>query len=327
MKNINDVTKILGTKYPLIQAPMSWLTNAQFVAAVSNSGAFGILGPHAGQQESPHDPMIATEEMRNEIKKTRKLTNKPFGINVIAPPVGQKVSDTRYTRELLDMAFEENVKYFAIVGEAHKELFEKIRQHQGIIIFRPLTPTVDQMKLGELYGADILVATGSDEGGVLPQQEYGTFTVVPEMADAVNVPVLAAGGINDHRGVNAAFALGAQGVYIGTRFLITDESPMDEKAKELVIKSNQGNLERVSNTQKSLHTAQSKIYNSQFIQGNEDVDMQISKHEGVKPGMLNGDLNTGIVSVNNGIGIIKNVIPVHSLVEELMSDIDVDPHI
>ncbi|MQS76779.1 nitronate monooxygenase [Companilactobacillus halodurans] len=317
---MKKVTDILNTQYPLIQAPMSWLTSAKLVAAVSNAGGLGVLGPNAGQTTVTRDPDETAKRMQSEIKKVKRLTTKPFGINILTPKTDRSVAETRFTRELLDVAFIEEIKYFVVVGTAHQELFNLIKEHDGVIIFRPLTPTIDQMRLGEKYGADVAVATGSDEGGVIPEQDFGTFTVVPTMVDSVDIPVLAAGGINDHRGVKAAFALGAQGVYIGSRFLMTDEAPMSDQAKELVKKSSYDNIYRVSPTQRSIKTSIAEKYaKEEYLNPhNNDLDKQINSHGGVRPGMLLGDFNTGIVSINNGVDILNTVVSVKKLVHSLM---------
>lgn len=314
------VTEILNTKYPLIQAPMSWVTNAELVAAVSNAGGMGVLGPNAGQKKVTTDSKETAERMRQEINKVRHLTNKSFGLNILTPSPKQKVSDVPFTRDLLAMAFAENIKYYVVVGSAHKELFDLIHQNEGIVVFRPLTPTIEQMRLGEKYGADIEVATGSDEGGVIPNQDFGTFTVVPTMVDTVEIPVLAAGGINDKRGVKAALALGAQGVYVGSRFLVTKESPMSSEAKTLVKNSNFNNLMRVSPTQRSLSTNQARNLADLMQSGSTvNLDRMISQNGGLRPGMLEGDFQHGIISVNNGVGLIDSEPTVAQLVESLMS--------
>ena len=318
---MNNVTKILNIKYPIIQAPMSWMTNARLVATVSNAGGLGILGPNAGQTEITSDPKETASRMRDEIHKVKTLTNKSFGLNILTPRPNERLSESAFTNELLQMAFDEEIEYFAVVGTAHKEVFEQIKQHNGKIIFRPLTPTVEQMKLGESYGADIAVATGSDEGGILPDQEFGTFTIVPSMVDAVNIPVLAAGGINDNRSVRAAFSLGAQGVYVGSRFLMTEESPLNNKAKDLVLKSDSHDVIRVSPTQRAIKLGKALEYSSEVAKDpfNNELDREISRNGGLRPGMLMGDFKKGIVSVNTGIGSITTVPSVAKLIEQLMA--------
>ena len=307
------VIKILGTKYPLIQAPMNWLTNAELVAAVSNSGGLGILGPNAGQREA-YSPEVTYQKFREEIQKTKSITDKNFGINVLLPI-------NPFSEALLNAAIDEGVKYFATVGDADSIIFKKIKENNGVIIHRPLNPNSENMREAESLGVDLLVATGYDEGGVIPSQQIGTFSIVPAMVDSVSIPVLAAGGINDKRGVKAAFALGASGVYIGTRFLLTKESPMSNKVKEQILKSKNQDMLLVAKQQRSLNTKIAVMLESKYkdlVTSNKNMEI-IRENGRIRSGMLEGDLENGIVSLNTSIEIIKNIPSVKDLIEELMN--------
>lgn len=307
------VIKILGTKYPLIQAPMNWLTNAELVAAVSNSGGLGILGPNAGQREA-YSPEVTYQKFREEIQKTKSITDKNFGINILLPI-------NPFSEALLNAAIDEGVKYFATVGDADSIVFKKIKENNGVIIHRPLNPNSENMREAESLGVDLLVATGHDEGGVIPSQQIGTFSIVPAMVDSVSIPVLAAGGINDKRGVKAAFALGASGVYIGTRFLLTKESPMSNKVKEQILKSKNQDVLLVAKQQRSLNTKIAVMLESKYedlATSNENMEI-IRENGGIRSGMLEGDLENGIISLNTSIEIIKNIPSVKDLIEELMN--------
>ena len=307
------VIKILGTKYPLIQAPMNWLTNAELVAAVSNSGGLGILEPNAGQREA-YSPEVTYQKFREEIQKTKSIIDKNFGINVLLPI-------NPFSEALLNAAIDEGVKYFATVGDADSIIFKKIKENNGVIIHRPLNPNSENMREAESLGVDLLVATGYDEGGVIPSQQIGTFSIVPAMVDSVSIPVLAAGGINDKRGVKAAFALGASGVYIGTRFLLTKESPMSNKVKEQILKSKNQDMLLVAKQQRSLNTKIAVMLESKYkdlVTSNKNMEI-IRENGGMRSGMLEGDLENGIVSLNTSIEIIKNIPSVKDLIEELMN--------
>ncbi|AIQ48590.1 hypothetical protein R70723_23765 [Paenibacillus sp. FSL R7-0273] len=310
----NRVTEILNTKYPLIQAPMTWITDAKLVAAVSNAGGLGILGPNAGQHTLTSDPIETAERMRNEIRKTKELTNHSFGVNIISGGENSD-KDNPYVNEILKVAFEENIKYFAIIGgEINKSLFDKVKENNGVIIFRPITPTPAMMREAEKAGADLLVATGFDEGGGLPGKSLGTFTVVPTMVDSVNIPVLAAGGINDARGVKAALALGAEGVYMGTRFIATQEAPSAHETKKAILDSGYENMELIGGTMRSILTKHAEKIQRKY-ENNEDTSRDVSG--GFRIGMLEGKLDEGIVSVNTGIDVIKDIPTVKELVERL----------
>lgn len=310
--SILSVTDILGIEKPLVQAPMNWLTDARLVASVSNAGGLGVLGPNAGQNAT-YSLERTKENLKAEIQKTKALTDKPFGLNLLLP------LDNPFSQATLEIGLEEKVPVFVTVGEADYKVFERIKESGARIIHRPLTPTVENMKEAEKFGADILVATGFDEGGVLPQQAYGTFTILPTMVDAVSVPVLAAGGINDVRAVKAAFAFGASGVYIGTRFLATEESPMASAAKDLMLRSDYKDLVFVSATQRSLATSFGRKMSEQFEQDHQaDTDKSIAQAGGLRPAMLEGDIEQGIISVNTGIGLITDIPTVKALIHRLM---------
>ena len=311
------LTKILGTQHPLIQAPMSWITDARLVAAVSEAGGLGVLGPHAGQDTAPRNQEETIERMRAEIRKTRKMTAKPFGLNVIL--MGDDPLD-EFNTAWIAMAVEEGVKHFVSVGTATERAFNFMKQDGGTLIHRPLTPTVANMQQAEALGADVLVATGHDEGGHIPSRALGTFTAVPTMVDAVSVPVMATGGINDRRGVNAAFALGAEGVYIGTRFIATQESPAAQNVKDKIVSSGYDDMTFVSPIQRSIRTRTADHLATLFRdkQNIVDLDQEISKLGGLRPGMRVGNIDDGIISVNTGIDIIKSVPTVKDLVGSLL---------
>ncbi len=298
---------------------MSWLTDARLVAAVSEAGGLGVLGFSAGQKTVAANTAETIERMRTEIRKVRTLTNKSFGLNVLLMTDGP-LDD--FTTDWLNMAFEEGVRHFVTVGSASGPAFALIKKNNGAIIHRPLTPTVANMREAEALGADILVATGYDEGGHIPTRILGTFTVVPTMVDAVSIPVMATGGINDKRGVKAAFALGAAGVFIGTRFIATQESPAAEIVKNKIVSSGFDDMIPVSLMQRSIRTPSAERLASMLNDKNIelDLDREISKLGGVRPGMLEGNFAEGIISVNTGIDIIKTVPTVIELINELLAE-------
>ncbi|MDQ1233210.1 NAD(P)H-dependent flavin oxidoreductase YrpB (nitropropane dioxygenase family) [Paenibacillus sp. SORGH_AS306] len=161
----NRVADILGIEKPIIQGPMSWITNAEFVAAVSNAGGLGILGPNAGQTTVTVSPEETAERMRREIRKTKALTDKPFGTTVIVD------GDLKYTWPILEIIIEEDVKTVLLNG-AEGTLTEKIvnplKEANIKIIYRPLNPTLEDARAAQAMGVDIYVVTGFDEGGTLP---------------------------------------------------------------------------------------------------------------------------------------------------------------
>ncbi|RBR96910.1 nitronate monooxygenase [Enterococcus faecalis] len=236
----NRVTKILGIKYPILQGPLSWLTNAELVASVSNAGGMGILGPNAGQTTVTQSPIEKAERYRREIQKTKELTDKPFAASLILN------GDMTYTGPILDIVIEEKVSAVLVnifEGDLDSTIFSRLKKNGVKIIYRPLNPTASNAQSAEKLGADIYVATGFDEGGTVPDKVIGTFSIVPLIVDAVEgIPVVAAGGITDIRGVRASFALGAEGVFVGSVFIPVNESPAAQNVKELIVNSSAEDL-------------------------------------------------------------------------------------
>jgi len=295
---------------------MSWNTDARLVAAVANAGGLGVLGPNAGQTVLTRNPKETAERMRSEIRKTKKLTSQSFGINIISTgEQNDKVNP--FFEALLKVAGEEEVKYYVIIGEVNKTLFDKIKDSGGVIIFRPVTPTPKIMQEAQSLGADLLVATGYDEGGGLPSKSLGTFTTIPTMVDSVSIPVLAAGGINDSRGVNAALALGAEGVFIGTRFIATQESPSAIETKTAIVNSGYEDMDLIGDTLRSILTKKAQTILRKY-KNNEDTSSDVLG--GFRTGMLEGKIDEGIISVNTGVDIIKDIPSVNELIERLFEN-------
>ena len=222
----NRVARILGIEKPVVQGPLSWLTDARLVAAVGNAGGLGVLGPNAGLTAATavSTPEATAEKMREEIRKTKQLTEKPFGVNLI-PTAENDI----WTPAILPVIKEEGVKVVVYTGYGEGSLkpalFDELKAAGITIIYRDINPTPENSRRAEQAGADIIVATGFDEGGTLPGTALGTFTIVPLIVDAVQrVPVMAAGGITDARGARAVHALGAEGVFAGSVFISTIEN-------------------------------------------------------------------------------------------------------
>ena len=318
----NRVTERLGIKYPIIQGPMAWLTDAKLVAAVSNAGGLGILGPNAGQNEPTSSPIETMERMMKEIRKTRELTDKPFGVVIIVD------FDMQFTNPLLDMIIEEKVPVALINGVNgldYSSVFKRLKEAGIKIVYRG-EPTIENARTIEKLGADVYVATGFDEGGMLPGGQIGTFSIIPLIVDAVkNIPVMAAGGIADIRGVRAAFALGAEGVFLGTRFLATEEARTAQNVKEIMLKTNAEDLHIFRTLPYFYRSIPTKL-SAELVEMDkngatrEELSTKQAGGKNMKAGMLDGDLENGYVSVGLGVSFIKEIKPVKEVVNELMQD-------
>ena len=226
----NRVCEILGITYPIIQAPMNWVSGADLTAAVSNAGGMGTLGPNTGVDNIIEDVEITGERMRDQIKKVKSLTQKPFAVN-IAVGFGEL---RKFSQKVVQVVIDEKVPV-AVVSVGSPDVYTKVLKDAGVKVLHAVS-TARHAKKAEETGVDCVICEGFEAGGHKGLTELTTFTLTPMVADAVIVPVIAGGGIGDARGVLAALVLGADGVYMGTKFMITKESESHQLVKELVVK-------------------------------------------------------------------------------------------
>lgn len=212
---MKDIRDLLGIKYPLIQGGMANIATYELASAVSNAGGLGLVGCGGW------DP----ERVRDEIRKTKALTDKPFGVNIMLM--------SPYAKAITDIVIEEGVK-IVTTGAGNPGPFMKKWKAAGIIVI-PVVPSVAFAKRLERSGADALVVEGTEAGGHIG--EITTMTLVPQVCDAVSIPVIAAGGIADHRGFDAAYVLGARGVQLGTVLLASKECPIHQNYKDKVLQA------------------------------------------------------------------------------------------
>lgn len=312
----NRVVDILGIELPIVQAPMNYISGHALTAAVSAAGGMGVLGPNAGKVQGEEISMH--ERTLREFSRIREVTDKPVGINVVLPD-GDNKAALMYARSTVEAAAAGGATAAFCVGGLQPSIFELIKTKGMKLVVRPLTPTVKNAREAQAMGADIFVATGYDAGGFLPSQPTGTISIVPTIVDAVTIPVLAAGGINDLRGVRAAFALGAEGVYVGTRFIATNECAANDHAKELICKLSGSNLLYVDETQRSLPTEFAAEVNDKRRLA-PTVPTMVDLVGAIRIGMYDGEPDKGIVTVNTGIDVIRTVVPAAQVVRELMAD-------
>ena len=209
------ITELLGIQHPIIQGGMAWVAEYHLAAAVSNAGGLGIIGAASAP----------AQVVRTQIQEAKKLTDKPFGVNVMlmnpnAPEVAQVV-------------IEEGVPVVT-TGAGNPAKFLPMWKEAGVKVI-PVVASVAMARMMERAGADAVVAEGMESGGHIGEQS--TMALVPQVVDAVQIPVIAAGGIADARGLAAAFMLGAQAVQMGTRFVTAKESIVHANYKERIIKA------------------------------------------------------------------------------------------
>ena len=209
------ITTLLGIESPVVQGGMAWVAESHLAAAVSNAGGLGIIGAASAP----------AEWVRAQIQEVKRRTDKPFGVNIMLM--------SPYAKEVAELVAEEKVPVVT-TGAGSPEKYMSLWKEAGIKVI-PVVASVALAKRMERCGADALVAEGTEAGGHIG--ENTTMVLVPQVVDAVNVPVIAAGGIADGRGMAAAFMLGAEGVQIGTRFVASREAQVHENYKNCIIKA------------------------------------------------------------------------------------------
>ena len=321
---LNRVCQILKIEKPVIQGPLYWLTDAKLVAAVSEAGGLGVLGPHAGQNSLPKDDTEKAERMREEIKKVKELTSKPFGINILHSGQNPDVQ----LQLMLKVVYEEKVPIAVVVYDGTdipEDTIKDLKAHNVTVVYRQISITPDIAKKAEKAGADILVATGMDEGGTLPGHNIGTFSIVPLIVDTVKIPVMAAGGITDRRTFNAAFALGAEGVFCGTLFLSSTEARIPQNVKELIVKSNASDLDffrAMPYYYRSIPTplSQKLTKMNNELKTREEIYNEMHPMRNLKFGMLDGQTDVGFITVGLGISMIHSIRSCKEIIDDITKD-------
>jgi len=213
----NRVTEILGSEYPIIQGAMRLITLGGMAAAVSHSGAFGIIAASG----------LEGDRLRGEIRKARSLTDRPFGINI---PIYRPNA-----LEALEIAVEEGIKTITTSAGDPGKVIKRVKK-AGMKILQ-VVANVDMAKKAEDAGVDGIIAVGAEGGGHVGRDEIATMVLTRHVVETVKIPVVTAGGIADGRGWVAAFALGAEGIQMGTRFLATEECPIPEAYKQAILEA------------------------------------------------------------------------------------------
>jgi len=226
----NRICELLGIRYPVVQAPMNWVSGADLVAVVSNAGGLGTLGPNAGAKTITVDVELTGERLRGQINKVKDLTKEPFAVN-ISIGFGE---GRQYSQRSVQVVIEEGVPV-VITSVGSPDVYTKTLKEAGIKVLHAIS-TVKHARKAQELGVDAVICEGFEAGGHKGFTELTIFTLIPMVADATTIPIVAGGGIADARGVLAALALGADAVYMGTRFMVTCESDSHPLVKEAVVK-------------------------------------------------------------------------------------------
>jgi len=301
---INSILcEMLGVKYPIFQGGMAWISDAVLAAAVSEAGGLGIIA--AGN--APAD------WVRGEIHKVKELTDKPFGVNIMLL--------SPYAEEVAQVIAEEKVK-LVVTGAGNPSKYMKMWQEQGSTVI-PVVPSVGMAKLMERAGATAVIAEGGEAGGHVG--DLTTMALVPQVCDAVKIPVIAAGGIGDGRGIAAAFMLGACGVQLGTKFLVAKECNVHQNYKDSIIRAK--DIDTIATGKRLGHPVRA-IKNSfvrDFSKHEYNSDISNDELEAMGTGKLqlaavDGDVINGCVMAGQIAGLVKSEQTVKEMIEEIFTE-------
>ncbi|MDO9107685.1 MAG: enoyl-[acyl-carrier-protein] reductase FabK [Coriobacteriia bacterium] len=294
------LTELLGIEYPIIQGGMAWTATAELAAAVSNGGGLGIIG--AG-----HMP---TAILRDQIRLAKELTDKPFGVNLMLL--------TPHIDELVDMVIEEGV-HAVTTGAGNPGKYMDSLMAKGIKVL-PIAPSVALAKRLESIGAHAIIGEGMEAGGHIG--ELTTMVLTPQLADAVQIPVIAAGGIADGRGMAAAFALGAEGVQVGTRFMCAVECTIHPAVKARIIKAKDRDTVVTGNsTGHPVRVIKNKLSKmiEELDRENRSEDVEELGAGKLAAAMRDGDLHMGSLMAGQAAAMVCAIQPAAEIIAEIMS--------
>lgn len=296
------ITKLLGCRYPVIQGGMAWVAEYHLAAAVSDAGGIGLIGAASAPAEI----------VREQIRKVKELTDKPFGVNVMllnpnAPDVARVI-------------VEEGVG-IVTTGAGNPAKFMDMWKTAGVTVI-PVVASVAMAKLMERAGADAVVAEGMESGGHIGSQT--TMTLVPQVADAVSIPVIAAGGIADGRGMAAAMLLGAEGIQMGTRFVTAKESIVHENYKERIIKAKDIDSEVTGTSTghpiRVLRNQMTREYLKLEKAGASFEELEELTLGSLRKAVIDGDVIHGSLMAGQSAGLVKREQTCKEIIEEITGE-------
>ena len=297
-----EVTELLGIEYPIIQGGMAWVAEYHLAAAVSEAGGLGLIGAASAP----------AEWVREQIREVKKRTDKPFGVNIMLM--------SPYADEVAKVVAEEGVKAVT-TGAGNPEKYMEMWKAAGIKVI-PVVASVALAKRMERCGADAVVAEGTESGGHIG--ETTTMVLVPQIADAVSIPVIAAGGIADGRGMAAAFMLGAKGVQLGTRFIATEECWAHENYKNLVLKARDIDTKVTGRSTghpvRALRNQMTKQYLEMEEKGASFEKLELLTLGGLRKAVVDGDVKTGSVMAGQSAGLVKEKCTCKEVIESLVKE-------
>ncbi|MBK5720754.1 nitronate monooxygenase [Dysgonomonas sp. Marseille-P4677] len=303
----NRITSLFGIKYPIISGGMVWCSGWRLASAVSNAGGLGLIG--AGSMHP--------ETLREHIQKCKTATDKPFGVNV---PLMYPEIDT-----IMDIIISEGVK-IVFTSAGNPKLWTKKLQDQGIIVTHVVSSSKFALKCQEA-GVDAVVAEGFEAGGHNGREETSTMVLIPQVRQSINIPLIAAGGIGTGNGMLAAFALGAEGIQMGTRFALTQESSASQEFKELCIGLKEGDtmlsLKKLSPTRLVKNDFYNAVQEAEDRGASQEEMRTLLGRGRSKKGIFEGDLSEGELEIGQISSLINDLPSAADVVREVVAEYNI----
>lgn len=298
------ITRLLGITYPIIQGGMAWVAEYHLAAAVSNAGGLGLIGAASAP----------AEWVREQVREAKKRTDKPFGVNIMLM--------SPYADEVARVIVEEGVPVVT-TGAGNPEKYMKMWKEAGVKVI-PVVASVALAKRMERCGADAVVAEGTESGGHIG--ELTTMVLVPQVVDAVKIPVIAAGGIADGRGIAAAMILGAQGVQMGTHFVVTKEAVVHENYKKRILGAKDIDSRVTGRSTghpvRALRNEMTKKYQELEKSGASFEELELLTLGSLRKAVVEGDVKNGSVMAGQIAGMVKEELTCQELIEKLVRETD-----
>ncbi len=304
------VTEMFGIEYPIIQGAMMWLSRAELVAAVSNAGGLGIIAALT---------FPTAQELREEIKKTRSLTDKPFAVNITLLPTIRP----RSLEDYIDVAIEEGVGIIETAGRNPRQYMRQLREG-GVKVMHKVA-SVKAVKTAERVGVDAVTIVGFEEGGNAGMDDVTSSVLIPIAVDSVSIPVIAAGGIGDGRGFVAALALGAEGVLMGTRFMMSQECPLHPNIKQRLLEATEKDtlmiMRSINNPERVVTTNFARSVLEMEEKGTS-LEELLPMIDGLrqKKALDKGDANEAMIPCGQVVGLIHEIPTAGEIIEDIIDE-------
>lgn len=336
------ITEILGIEHPIILAAMAWVSNGKMVGAVSKAGALGVIGPNAGAKTVTQDVRETGERLREQIAQVRAITEKPFGVNFV---VGAAGLDKAFSERCVEVGIEEQVPV-AIVSQGSPQTHTERLKKAGMKVIH-VCATVRHARKAQEVGVDAVVASGTEGGGHSGFDQNTTFCLVPQVATALDIPVIAGGGVADGRQLVAAMALGAEAGYMGTRFIATVESPAHENFKRAILEGMDGDTMAIRHGTLGTAGAGGRGFTDERrgsvrIMLNDELRERLNQHNCLvdydtlaqysKPvhaylgssrtaaSLIYGDSEVGFFFAGQGVGLIHEILSCEELIGKILKE-------